>query len=198
MSMDVSRLQVTLEEGERWRRTLNITVPADLVRAERRARLKELSHQVDLRGFRKGKIPPSVMEKHFGGAVDREIVDRVVSEAYRDVLRDRDLRPISEGEVDDVKYAPDADLTFKVSFDVRPEIDLQRLGGFQVERPVIDVEEEQVEQVLDRLRQQQGTRRPVEEGTPEDGDLVDVRIQRLTEEGDEPRRYEFTLGEDEA
>lgn len=198
MSIDVSKLQVTLEEGERWRRTLNITIPAEVVRDEREAELRKLSGQVNLPGFRKGKVPTSVMEKRFGPAVDQELVDRVVGEAYRDVLRERDLRPISEGEVEDVKYAPDSDLTFKVSFDVRPEIQIERVGGFQVERPAVQVDEDQVQQVLARLQEQQGTWRPESDGTPEDGDMVVVRIQRLAEEGDEPRRYEFTLGEGEA
>lgn len=198
MSIDVSKLQVTLEEGERWRRTLNITIPAEVVSDERETALRKLSGQVNLPGFRKGKVPTSVMEKRFGPAVDQELVDRVVSEAYRDVLRERDLRPISEGEVEDVKYAPDSDLTFKVSFDVRPEIQIERVGGFQVERPAVQVDEDQVQQVLARLQEQQGTWRPESDGTPEDGDMVVVRIQRLAEEGDEPRRYEFTLGEGEA
>ncbi len=198
MSIDVSKLQVTLEEGERWRRTLNITIPAEVVSEERETALRKLSGQVNLPGFRKGKVPTSVMEKRFGPAVDQELVDRVVGEAYRDVLRERDLRPISEGEVEDVNYAPDSDLTFKVSFDVRPEVRIERVGGFQVKRPAVQVDEDQVQQVLARLQEQQGTWRPSSDGTPEDGDMVVVRIQRLAEEGDEPRRYEFTLGEGEA
>jgi trigger factor len=198
MSIDVSRLQVSLEEGERWRRTLNITIPADLIREERQSAIRKLSSRIDLKGFRKGRVPASVVERQFGPAVDQELVDRVVGEAYRGVLHDQDLRPISEGEVEDVEYERDQDLTFKVSFDVAPEIELARVGGFQVERPRIQVGDEEVEKVLERLREQKGTWRPVEEGSPEDGDLVSVRIQRLAEEGDEPRPYEFTLGEGEA
>jgi len=187
-----------MEEGERWRRTLNITVPAELVSRERQAAVRKLSSRIQLPGFRSGKVPASVVEKRFGPALNQELLDRVIGDAYKGVLEDRDLRPISEGEIGDVDYEPDADLTFNVSFDVAPKVELTRLTDFQVERPQIEVGEEDVEKVLERLREQQGTWKPVEEGTPEEGNLVSVRIQRLQDEGDEPRPYEFTLGKDEA
>lgn len=198
MSMDPSRLQVSLEDGERWRRTLSITIPADIVKAERAAAVRKLSSRVRLPGFRSGKIPASVIEKRFGPSLDQELLDRVIGEAYRGVLDDRELRPISEGEVSDVDYQRDADLSFQISFDVAPTVELSRTSGFKVERKRMTVGEEQIEKVLTRLREQQGTWVPMESGMPEDGDKVSVRIQRLEVEGDEPRAYEFVLGKSEA
>ncbi len=198
MGIDVSKLQVTLEEGERGQRTLKITVPADLMAEERRAAAQKLSKRLDLPGFRKGKVPMAVVEQRFGPALQQELVDRVVGDAYREVLRDRNIRPISQGEVDEVDYAPDADLNFSVNFEVSPDIELARLGGFQVKRPHYPVTDTEVDKVLDQLRERQGTWAPREEGKPGEGDMVAVRIQRLSEEDDEPRPYELTLGKDEA
>jgi len=197
-TLDASKLQVSLEEGERWRRPLTITVPSEVVKGERKNAARKLSSRLNLPGFRKGKVPPEVVEKKFGPALDQEVVDRVIQQAYREALEKKELRPISEGEVGEVQYQPDQDLSFQISFDVAPSVELSRMGGFKVERPAVNVPEEQVDQVLDRIREQEGTWRPAEEGSPEDGDMVTVRIQRLEEEGDEPRRYEFTLGKDEA
>lgn len=192
-----------MEEGERWRRILNITVPSDIVQAERRAEVQKLSARVRLPGFRTGKVPAAVIEKRFGPTVDRGLLDRIIGDAYRRVLEDRDLRPISEGEISDVSYATGSDLTFQVAFDVAPTVAVARTGGFKVERPRFDVGEEEVERVLARVRSQQGTWRPEEGGAPADGDMVSVRIQRLSdgtdvEQDDEPRPYEFVLGEDQA
>jgi trigger factor len=196
--LDASKLQVSLEEGERWRRTLSITVPSELVQAERQAAARKLSGRIKLPGFRKGKVPPGVVEKQFGRALDQEVRERVIEQAYRGVLQERGLRPISEGDVENVDWPPDSDLTFRISFDVAPEVEFARLGGFKVERPSAEVPEDEVEQVLERIREQEGTWHPTEEGKPEDGDMVALRIQRLEEEGDEPRPYELTLGKDEA
>jgi trigger factor len=199
MSIDASRLQISLEQGERWRRTLNITVPAEIVQAERRAAIRKLSSRVNIPGFRAGKVPASVVEKRFGPAVEQEVLDRVIGEAYQGALQENQLQPISEGQVDEVDYKPDTDLAFTISFDVAPSIELARISGFQVRRPVIEVGDLQVAEVIERLREQHGTWEPQEAGTPEEGDMVSVRILRLAEDADqEPRSYEFTLGKDEA
>lgn len=198
MSIDVSRLQVDLEKGKRWRRTLSITVPAELVQAERDATARKLSSKVELPGFRSGKVPASVIEKRFGPAIDQELLDRLIGEAYREALAARELRPISEGQVGDVDYEQGSDLTFSISFEVAPQIELARVGGFQVTRPAVEVDDDEVDRVLEQLREQHGTWEPREEGTPEEGDLVSVRIHRLSGEGSEPSPYEFTLGRSEA
>ena len=197
MPLDVSKLEVSLEEGERWRRTLSITVPSTLVQAERRTALKQLSSRLKLPGFRTGKIPPSVVEKRFGPALEQEVLDCVIGEAYRSALQERSLRPISEGEVGEIDYKPESDLKFEISFDIAPQVELARIGGFQIQRPVVEVSDEQVERVLERVREQEGTWVPEEAGTPENGDLVSVRIQKVDEEGD-PRPYEFVLGKGQA
>ena len=198
MSLDISKLEVSVAEGERWRRTLRITVPSTLVLDERKAALKQMSSKLKLPGFRAGKVPPAVVEKRFGQAVEKEVLDRVIGEAYRGALSDRSLRPISEGEVGEIDYQQESDLKFEISFDVAPQIELARLGGFKVQRPVNAVSEEQVEQVIARIREQAGTWIPEESGIPQEGELVSVHIQTLGEEESEPRPYEFVLGRGQA
>ena len=201
MSIEVSRLQVSLEEGERWRRTLSITIPRELVDKERQAAIRRLSRDLSLPGFRKGKIPAAVVERRFGPAVNEEVLDRVIGESYRSVLQDRELIPINRGEVDEVNFDPasDADLSFRISFDVQPRPELARVEGFKAEVPSAAVTDEQVDRVVEGLRRREGTWHPVEEGQPVEGERVAVRIERLDEGGSaEPRKYELTLGEGEA
>ena len=198
MTIDASRLQIDLVEGERWRRTVNITVPADVVSREREQILSGLSGRVRLPGFRKGKIPANVLKRRYGQAVEQETVDKIIGDAYREAIQREELRPISEGEIGTVQYEPEQDLSFEVSFDVQPEIEVGRLGGFVVERPSMDVSEDDVDRVLQHLREQNGAWRPVEEGRPEPGDVVSVVIQQLNNEDAEPRSYEFVLGKGDA
>ncbi|MSR22866.1 MAG: trigger factor [Gemmatimonadetes bacterium] len=198
MTIDVSKLSVSLEEGERWRRTLSITVPRELVESERRSAVKAFSARLRLPGFRTGKVPPAVVEKRFGQTLEKELLDRVIGDVYRRVLEQRELRPITEGKVGQVDYRPESDLSFAISFDVAPKIELARLGGFKIDRPAIRVTDEAVETMLTRVREREGTWVPLEVGKPGTGDMVQVRIQRLDEEGPEPRSYEFRLGSGEA
>ena len=200
MAIDPTTLRIDMEEQESWRRRLTVTVPASAVQQERNQIVQKLGGRLKLPGFRKGKVPTHVVEQRFGPAVDQDMLDKVIGEAYKMALRSQELEPISEGQVEDVKYQPREDLIFSISFDVQPVIELERLGGFTVERPKIEVVDEDVDRVLERLRDQNGVWKPMEEGTAEDGNLVTLEIQRL-ENGEpvgEGRPYEIVLGDGEA
>ena len=199
MAIDGTQLQISVEEGERWRRTMSVTVPSGVVSSERRRLTGELAARVKLPGFRKGHVPSSVVEKRFGDSLSREALDKLIGAAYREALNQEELSPISEGEVGNVQYEPDRDLTFSISFDVRPEIELARLGGFKVERPPIEGVDDKLEEVLGRLREERGTWQPLDGGRPEDGELVDVEIQRIEDgEAGEVQPYQFILGQGDA
>ena len=199
MAIEGAELQISVEEGERWRRTMNVIVPSGVVSSERRRFTGELAARVKLPGFRKGHVPSSVVEKRFGQSLSQEALDKLIGAAYREALSQQELNPISEGEVDNVQYEPDRDLTFSISFDVRPEIELSRLGGFKVERPAVNGLEDKLEQVLGRLREEKGTWQPLEEGKPEDGNLVGVEIQRMSDgEVGEAQPYQLVLGQGDA
>jgi trigger factor len=185
---------------------MSVTVPAAVVQEEERRAAKQLASRANLKGFRKGRVPARVIESRFAGALRKEALDKLVGDAYRHALANEKLRPISEGEIEDVRYEPEQDLVFHVAFDVQPVIELGRLGGFVVERPVPEVKEEHVQAVLQRIREQNGAWRPVEEGQPGDSDLVAVKILRLDGapttagggSGGEERDYDFVLGQGDA
>jgi trigger factor len=97
-----------------------------------------------------------------------------------------------------VQYEPEQDLKFEVAFDVQPVFELARVGGFAVKRPAVEVKDQHVDEVLARIREQNGAWRPVEEGSPVEGDLVSVKILRLDDSDGEARDYELVLGRGDA
>jgi trigger factor len=123
-------------------------------------------------------------------------VERVINSAYQEALKEQNLSPISQASVENVDYEPGTDLRFDVEFEVRPEIELERLGGFAVKAPSATVTDADVDKVLDRLREQNARWTPVESGTPAEGDRVKVAITPLREGEDEPepREYDVVLG----
>ena len=182
MSLDASSLVISLEEKKNWRRSMEVTVPADVVRKEEARAAEKLASRARLKGFRKGKVPRQVIESRFGGSLRQEALDNLVSEAYKKALALKELRPISEGEIENINYRPEEDLVFSIVFDIHPEIEISRLGGFAVERPVTEVTEDHIDKVLDRIREQNGAWQPIETGLPEDGNLVSVNIRRLDDD----------------
>ena len=200
MTIDGSKLRIAVEEQEKWRRTMSVTVPAEMVEAEREKIVQDLGKKMKLPGFRKGRVPTQVVKQRYGSALQHEMLDKLIGDAYREALNLESLRPISEGEVDDIQFKPEEDLTFAISFDVEPEITISRMGGFTVERKEVKVGADEIDKVLQRLREQNGVWNPLEEGKPEDGELVAVEIQRI-EDGEpqgEASPYELVLGRGDA
>jgi trigger factor len=186
-----------MESPADWSRRLKITVPAERVEQERRSVAAQVASRVKLPGFRKGKVPASVLEKQYGPSIEQQTLERVVNSAYKEALREQEVIPISSASVDNVSYERGADLSFDVEFEVRPEVALDRLGGFTVEVPAATVDEADVDRVIDRLREQNASGHPVEEGHPAEGDRVRVDIKPLRGEGgaeQEARTYEVILG----
>jgi len=199
MTLDASNLQISVTEHERWRRSMSVTVPASVVHQEEKKAAAHLAGRSRLKGFRKGHVPAKLIKSRFGDSLRKEALDRLIGEAYRTALATQELRPISEGQIQDVTYEPDQDLVFSIAFDVQPVIELAKLGGFVVERPTADVNEEHIAQVIQRVREQNGAWKPAEDGRAKDRDVVSVRIMKLDDEaGDEGKEYEFILGQGDA
>jgi len=215
-----SDLEVRVEEGEGWERHLTITVSPRRVARTRSREREQLASSVRLKGFRPGKVPDEVMEQRFGPAIDDRTIRRLVEDAYREAVRGEDLHPVGEPEIDSVDYREGESLSFRATFEVVPEIALERTGGFRIERPEAGVGEEEVEELLGRIRDEQAVWEPAAR-PPEEGDMVSVRIGPAHEargadpadpadageavepegtEAGEPklRSYRFALGEGQA
>jgi trigger factor len=200
MPAETNDLKIDVTESASWSRRLSITVPAERVQRTRGRVAERLTRGVRLPGFRKGKLPPRVVEQRFGPSIDQETIDHVIQEAYREALESQGITPISQGRVDDVQYESGAELTFAVEVEVQPEVELARLGGFTASRPGVEVGDAEVDAVLERLRDERGEWTEVEEGTrPDYGDQALVEITAYSEsEPAEPHSYQIVLGEGQA
>jgi trigger factor len=197
-------LKIAVQESENWSRHVTVTVPASRVKRTRGAVTEQIARSARLPGFRKGRLPTTLIERQFGTSIDQETVDRTIQEAYREALETQGLSPISQGKIEKVEYERDSDLSFEVELEVRPEIELERTSGFQVTRPSTELGDSDVDAVLERLRDERGTWEPLGEGEkPEVGNQVMVEITALGEdgeskEGEEPQSYRFVVGEGQA
>ncbi len=197
MSQTTTNLQISVEETAAWSRKLVITVPASRVQSERARVARQLAKKVRIPGFRKGKVPAAHLEARFGPEIDRQTRQQVIDSAFHEAVQTKELEPISEPRVANVSYDREAELTFEVAFDIRPEVKLNRIGGFRLKRPEVSVSEDEIDAQLKMLRQQQALWRPVER-KPAAGDSVDVTVTPLEGEGSESRPYRFVLGQGQA
>jgi trigger factor len=195
------QLDVAVEVGDGWTRKLTITIPPDRVGRARAAERKRLGKRVRIKGFRRGKIPADVIEQRYGDFLDEHVRSVLVEEAYREAVDETDLRPAGAAHITNVQYAPGDRLTFQAEFEIMPTVTLERVGGFKLERETAPVTDEEVSEILERIRSEHADWIEVER-SPVDGERVSVAIEPLPEPDSEPtgeaRPYQFVLGSGQA
>ncbi len=189
-------IEVAVEEPGGLKRRLTVTVPAERVTATRASERAKLAKTVRMKGFRRGKVPISIVEQRYGPLIDERTVTRLIEQAYRQAVDERHLHPVGEPAVTDVDYHADRDFAFRVEFEVMPELKLHRVGGFRIKKPEVAVTDADVERLLEQVRNEHAVWAPAER-QPARGDLVAVRIAPVDEQDrvtQEAKSYRLELG----
>ena len=179
--------------------SLTVTVPEDSVRAAEDRATRTYQTTARLPGFRKGKVPAPVIRKHFAADIRQAALEDVVRASWRKAVEQEALKPIAEPHVHNLKWEPGAPVTFEFHVEVRPEIALARIGGFQLKRAAPRVTADQVQTQLQQIREQRAAWVPVLGEKPKHKELVNVTIAtRKDGEATDPQRYDLVLGEGRA
>src|SRR5881396_663202 len=187
------------ERGSGGEASLAVTVPADSVREAEDRATKAWQARVRLPGFRKGKAPVAVVRKRYAEDIRQAAFEELVRESWRAALAQEQLKPIADPHIHNLKWQEGAPVTFEFHVELRPEIALQRLGGFTVERTVTPVTAEQVEAQLAEVRGERAPWVPVEGERPRPKDLVNVTLaQREGAAIKDAQPYQLVLGEGRA
>ena len=152
-------MQITETSNEGLKRTLQVTVPAGELGKRFSDRLDEIKDRVQLKGFRKGKVPVPHLKKMYGRSLMVEVLQDTVRETSNQALADRKLRPAmqpsvtlpeDQAEIEKV-LAGQADLSYSMTFEVLPAIELADFKKLKLERLVADVDDEAVEKAIGEL-----------------------------------------------
>jgi len=192
-------IEITPKKTDGVERLLQISVPVETVRDAEDKAARRYASSVRLPGFRPGKAPPAMVKKKFADAIRQETLESLVQEAYKEVVEREQLKLASQPHVHDVKFGENEPLTFELHLEVRPEIALQRIQGFRVQRTERHATDEQVREQVDQVRDQRATWTPVED-KPAPGDMVTVVLATADETGAMPegKQYPLVLGAGQA
>lgn len=193
-------MQVTETNAEGLKRDFKVVVPAADLAAKSEVRLKELSNQVKMPGFRPGKVPLSLLKKRYGQSVLGEVVEQSVQEAAEKAISDNNLRPAMQPKIDLEKFEENADLEFSISVEVLPEITPVDFSTVELTRPKAEVADQEIEDALKRIAESQKVNEAVTSKTrkAKEGDavLIDFVGKKDGEEfpGGKAEGYELELG----
>lgn len=159
------------------RKSVEVEIPAALISNEAKRVTNEFGRQAKVPGFRPGKVPSSVVRNRFAKEIQDEVVTRVLGLSFREVVREKGLEPVGEPRLEHVDpFIDGAPMKYKANFEVKPRIELGEYRGLKIEEPKIEVTENDVETMIERLRDQASHYRVETERGLEDGDFAVIEI----------------------
>ena len=150
-------MQVSIETTSKLERRLTVGVPAETIDTQVEERLKQALKTVRLPGFRPGKVPLKIMRQRFGSGVREEVLIDVMARSLGQALVQEKLHPASKPMIETHRVRAGGDLEYTATFEVFPEFDVIEVGGFPVEKPVAEVTDEDVDELIEVFRRQRGT-----------------------------------------
>ena len=150
-------MQVSIETTSGLERKMTVGVPAERIENEVTERLEKASKTVRLDGFRKGKVPVSVVKQRFGAGIRQEVIGEVVRNCFVEAITQEKVSPASQPAIEPTKDEPGQDLEFVATFEVLPEFDLADMATVEVAKPVAEVKDQDVTDMIDALRKQHAT-----------------------------------------
>jgi trigger factor len=198
-------MQIVEKSGEGLSRVYGVTVPADELAKRLDARIAEIAPQMNIKGFRKGKVPAAHVKRVHGKQLMAEVIEQALNETTQKVLDDNKLRPAAqpdlkpESDMEKV-IAGGADLTYELSLELMPEFEPIDVASLKLTRPVYSPADKEVDEALADLAKQAKTFEPRTGKTvkAKDGDqvLIDFvgSVDGVEFPGGKGEGFELTLG----
>ncbi|WP_049854159.1 trigger factor [Dickeya fangzhongdai] len=187
-------MQVSVETTQGLGRRVTITVAADSIENAVKSELVNVAKKVRIDGFRKGKVPAKIVEQRYGASVRQDVLGDLMQRHFVDAIIKEKINPAGAPNYVPGEYQIGGDFTYSVEFEVYPEVELKDLDTIEVEKPLVDVSESDVDGMLDTLRKQQATWKETERAaTAEDRVTIDFTGSVGGEEFEGGKASDFVL-----
>jgi len=175
-------LEVTIHTVTEVSREAEIEVNSEELQPYFEKAYREYMPKIEIRGFRKGKAPIELVRKLYGEMIEHEYLEKLAGELYRNVVKEKELKPIGEPTLTDMNYKRGERFWVKIQYDIRPTIQLVQYKGLSIETVVHTATEDELEDELLRIRKINSVREEVEKVT-DDEHVVSAELQEFDDEG---------------
>lgn len=166
-------MNVTVESTGTLERRMRVELPAERIEKEVENRLKSVGRTAKIKGFRPGKVPATVVRQRFGVQVRQEVLTDLMGQSYRDAVAQENLNPVARPKIEPVVSKDGKGFAFVATFEVLPEVRLGNLEKIKINRPDVQISDQDCDDMLLSLRQQKATWKTVDRKS-KDGDRVVV------------------------
>ena len=187
-------MQVSVETTQGLERRLTITVPAESVDNAVKSRLQQLAKTQRINGFRPGKVPVSVIKKRYGQAVRQEVAGDVKQQNFYQAIVQEKINPAGMPSFELTKDQDGEDLEFVAKFEVYPEVEVKGVDDIEIEKTVVEIADEDLDNMLETLQKQHGEWKEVKRKARKDDRMVIDFVGTIDgEEFDGGKAEDFTL-----
>lgn len=145
---------VSVEATGTLERRMKVQVPADRIESEIDSRLVGVGKTARIKGFRPGKIPMNVIKQRYGSQIRQEVLGEIMQSTYFEALKEENLKPAGGPRIEPDEIKNGEDLHYTATFEIYPEVVLQGHEGIAVERPVAEIGDEDIDEMMENLRRQ--------------------------------------------
>lgn len=147
-------MQISIETTEGLERKMTVEVPAEEVNSAIEIKLKNLSANVKMSGFRPGKVPLRVVRQQYGKKISQEVIAETMQTSFQKAVMQEKLRPAGSPSIDPVSLEVNQNLKYIATFEVYPEVELADASKFEIEVAEVEVAESDIDDIVDKLLQQ--------------------------------------------
>ncbi len=165
-------------------REVEITLTYDEIKNDVETEVKKQTKNIQISGFRKGKVPMHLLKKMYGDALEHEASEKVANNQFWEIAKEKHFHPIGQPSLTDIKFKPGEDLYFKVKYEVYPNLDIKDYTGNEIEIPDFSVKDEEVEAEIKYILKANSTNENIDMVGDDRNYLLDVEIKRVNENGD--------------
>jgi trigger factor len=160
---------------------LEVTLGYEEIKADIEKAYQTERKKIELPGFRKGKVPVSMMKKMFGDAIENQASEKIAGDKFYDIVEEQGLKPISTPRIVDLNYEKDTKLYFKIRYEIKPALELKDYTGQEIQKVIFTVDDEQVNSEIDYLRRTNSTLQDSDKIEDKDA-IITVDLQKLDSE----------------
>ena len=167
-------MQITFNKVGGLTKKLKIVLPKEEVSKELDAGFQKIKNDVNIKGFRRGKVPRHILEKTYGQQVRAEVAEKLVQATYFDAVEKKKLDVVAHPEIKSPVFEKDGSFSYEAEVDTRPQFELSEYKGLEIEKEEISVSDEEIESEIERMRKENAPLRSVEDRTAQENDLAIV------------------------
>ena len=184
-------MEKVIENVNSWKKKISVKIPAEEIKKEVDEKLKEYAKTIQLPGFRKGKVPVSLVKKKYGKAIEAEVIEVKINNALKEIYREENLNPIYEHPIkeEDFSYDENKGLEFTIYIEVEPDLKIENYKGHGIKVEEVEVSDEEVEKEIElKLKTLAEFEDKGDDAVVEEGDYVIIDYEAISEENSDPKK----------